>query len=173
MDQKTGMRLLSKRNILGAVLIAGIATGVYLSDYLKGWGLGGGPGISGSNASKGTLNTGADSGDDKNTAATVDSTPNYAPDESVAHPPQVLKVVVADRSFFIRETGEVPELTQVDLKQIVRRAKAATGDDDGIRVRVYRKSSSRASVEVELRDALVAAGITEDQTVWVATPIED
>ena len=58
------------------------------------------------------------------------------------------------------------------LTKVVALAKAASGDEDGIRVRIYRKPSSRASTENELQDALIDAGITENQTVWIANPID-
>lgn len=169
MDQKSGPRLLNKRNILAAVLVAGIAAGIYLSDYLKGLGGGWGPGSGGAPSTGTTATTTPESSELPNLSANVD--PVISPEPEI--PPiatPVLKVLIADRSYSVR----YPEGDQAaELKQIVALAKTAKGDEDGIRVRVYRRLSSRTSAELELRDALIAAGINEDQTVWVANPVDD
>jgi hypothetical protein len=176
MPQNSGSRLFTKRNILGAVLVAGIAVGVYLSDLFKGFGLGDGT------ASKTTQESTEPDDATENTAQTVASIdsaasidPTTPPDlEKPAAVPaqasQVVKVVIADRSYFVRS----PEGDQsAELKQVVALAGAASGDEDGIRVRVYRRLSSRTTAEIALRDALVAAGITDEQTVWIANPIDN
>lgn len=176
MTQNSGSRLFSKRNILGAVLVAGIAVGVYLSDFFKGFGLGDGTASKSTQESK---EPGDDADSTAQTVASIDSAdsvePRTPPDPekpAVAPAPatQVVKVVIADRSYFVRAAdGD----QSAELKQVVALAGAATGDEDGIRVRVYRKLSSRTAAEIALRDALVAAGITDEQTVWVASPIDD
>lgn len=176
MTQNSGSRLFSKRNILGAVLVAGIALGVYLSDLFKGFGLGDG---TASKTTQESTEPGDSADSTAQTVASIDSAhlvePDSQPDpgkSAVVPPPvtDVVKVVIADRSYFVRS----PEGDQsTELKQIVALAGAATGDEDGIRVRVYRRLSSRAAAENELRDALIAAGITDEQTVWIANPVDD
>lgn len=173
MDQKSNWRLLSKRNILGTVLAIGIAVGVYLGDLWKGFGTGN----SGSDAAKKTTTEtkkGDSTKDDTPTLAMVDSTSITKPPSKSATGsdavPQVVKVIVADRSYFVR-TAEGDEAS--DLKSIVALAKSAIGDVDGIRIRVYRRPTSRTAAEIALSEALTAAGITEEQTVWVVNPIDD
>jgi hypothetical protein len=158
-------RLFSTRNMMGVVLIAGIAAGVYLGDFMKGPGWGG--------SSKGTSNstgtsTSKDGATDKKPA--VDKT--EAVPEKIAALPQtpVVKVVIADRSYFLRSAeGDQP----IELDQLVSQAVAAKGDEYGIHIRVYRKLSSRTAAEIALRDALAAAGVGDDQTVWVPNPVDD
>lgn len=173
MDQKSNWRLLSKRNILGTVLAIGIAVGVYLGDLWKGFGTGN----SGNDAAKKTsteTKEGESNKDDTQTLAMVDNTsvtrPTSKPTTGSDVVTQVVKVIVADRSYFVR-TAEGDEAS--DLKSIVSLAKSATGDVDGIRIRVYRRPTSRTAAEIALSEALTAAGITEEQTVWVVNPIDD
>lgn len=173
MDQKSNWRLLSKRNILGTVLAIGIAVGVYLGDLWKGFGTG----HSGSDTAKKTKTEAKErdsTKDDTQTLAVVDdasiSKPASKPTTGSDAVPQVVKVIVADRSYFVR-TAEGDEAA--DLKSIVALAKSAIGDVDGIRIRVYRRPTSRTAAEIALSEALVAAGITEEQTVWVVNPIDD
>ena len=173
MDQKSNWRLLSKRNILGTVLAIGIAVGVYLGDLWKGFGTGN----SGSDAARKTTTEtkeGESTKDDTKTLAMVDNTsitrPTKKPAPGSDVVPQVVKVIVADRSYFVR-TAEGDEAS--DLNSVVALAKSAIGDVDGIRVRIYRRPTSRTAAEIALSEALTAAGITEEQTVWVVNPIDD
>jgi hypothetical protein len=150
--------------MMGVVLIAGIAAGVYLGDFMKGPGWGG--------SKKGTGNstgTGKDGTVEKK--AEVDKT-EAAPEKVAAAPlPQtpVVKIVIADRSYFLRSAeGDQP----IELDQVVELANAAQGDEDGIKIRIYRKLSSYSSAEVALQDALVAAGVDDKQIVWPPNPVD-
>lgn len=170
MAQKEGWRLLSKRNILGAVLAAGIAVGLYLGDIWKGFGGGTTVGIGiGDSSSQGTVDGTGDGTKHVNVEATEDAPAEVTTPVPASPVTHVVKIVIADRSYFLRSPeGDQP----VELKELVSQAKAATGDEDGIRVRVYRKLTSRPAVEIALNDALIAAGLNEDQIVWVANPID-
>lgn len=175
MAQKEGWRLLSKRNILGAVLAAGIAVGLYLGDIWKGFGGGTSLGIGISDSSSQNSSEGSEEGQKggsgpvkvvMNEDAPPESPAAALPASPVTH---VLKIVIADRSYFVRSPeGDQP----TELKDVINQAKVATGDEDGIRVRVYRKLTSRPAAEIALNDALIAAGLNEDQIVWVANPID-
>ncbi len=162
MDQKSGPRLLSTRNLLGAVLVAGIAAGVYLADFWKGFGWGGGPqGVAG-NSSTTSKPKSADSKTSSKEASPMDKTSTVSG--------KVVKVVIDNRSYFLR-TADGDQATE--LNDLVSLARAAAGDEDGIRIRIYRKKSSRPSAEEALRDALVAAGVPEEQAAWPANPVDD
>jgi hypothetical protein len=159
-------RLFSTRNMMGVVLVAGIAAGVYLGDFMKGPGWGGSS--KGTGNSTGTSNTGKDGTADKKPA--VEKT--EALPEKVAAQAQtpVVKVVIADRSYFLRSTeGDQP----IELDQVVAQAIAAKGDEDGVKIRIYRKLSSYTSAELALQDALVAAGVSDKQIVWPPNPVDD
>ena len=166
MDQKSRWRLLSKRNIFGAVLIAGIAAGVYLGDLWKGFGGGNTLGL-GTADSKSTSKS-SDSKKDQKDSEKI--TADAKSEAGLSQTREVLEVVIVDRAYFVRTAdGDKP----AELKNVVALAKKATGDKYGIHVRIYRKESSRASAEVDLKNALQAAGITEKQTFCEADPITD
>jgi len=152
------------RNVLGAVLVAGIATGIYVGKFWKGFGGGSSLGV-GVGDPQANSQAGADA------KSPEIKTPDRPEPESPppADVPRVVRVVIDDQSYFVRsEGGDEP----IDLKQIVALTRAAAGDEDGIRIRIYRKFSSRTSAELALSAALVEAGIKDDQTVWVPTPID-
>lgn len=165
MDGRSGPRLLNMRNVLGAVLVAGIATGIYVGKFWKGFG-------GGSSLGVGVGDPQANSqGTDAGTESPESKTPDRPEPESPppADVPRIVRVVIDDQSYFVRnEGGDEP----IDLKQIVALARAAAGDEDGIRIRIYRKFSSRTSAELALSTALAEGGIKDDQTVWVPTPID-
>lgn len=159
-------RFFSTRNVMGIVLIAGIGAGIYLGDFMKGPGFGG----SSNSANKGT---GADGdGSEKVSSKKTTETTEPKPEKTAAAPLQtpVVKIVVSDRAYLLRTaTGDEP----IELDQIVSYATAAKGDEDGVKIRVYRKPSSRASTEIALQQALTAAGVGEEQTVWVVNPVDE
>lgn len=156
-------RLFSTRNMMGVVLIAGIAAGVYLGDFMKGPGWGG--------SSKGTGNSTGTGKDGTIDQQHVTDKTEAAPENVVAQPQTpVVKVVIADRSYFLRSAeGDQP----IELDQVVAQAIAAKGDEDGVKIRIYRKLSSYTSAELALQDALVAAGVSDKQIVWPPNPVDD
>lgn len=56
--------------------------------------------------------------------------------------------------------------TPATLAQVVALAKQARGDETGVRVRIRRRETSMALTEVELRGALLDAGIAETSMYW-------
>lgn len=173
MEQKRESRLLSTRNVLGGVLIAGIAAGLYLGDLFKGFGFGNslGLGTGGKSSTSQATKTGTDEGAAKTVQTNTTIKPETPKKPAKTHAShQIVKVVIADRSYFVR-SADGDQAT--DLAEVVDLVKSATGDDDGIRIRIYRKPTSRTSTEIALRDALLEAGVKEEQTVWVVNPIED
>ncbi len=175
MEQKREWRLLSTRNVLGGVLVAGIAAGLYLGDLFKGFGFGNslGLGTGGKSNSSQEAKQGAEDGAAKTVVQSKTTTITPEPTRKPAKKQtnhQVVKVVIADRSYFVRST-ESDQAT--DLAELVELVNSASGDDDGIRVRIYRKPTSRTSTELALRDALLEAGVNENQITWVVNPIDD
>ena len=83
--------------------------------------------------------------------------------------PPVTKVVIDDRSYFIRSAeGDRP----VEIAEVIALTKAAAGDSNGIRVIVYRKGTSRPSAENALQDAFNEAKISDTAIFWVPTTTE-
>ena len=155
--------LFRKRNILGTALIAGIGLGVYFGQF-KGFGLGGGSqfglGLS-----------------DAETQATIESTAgatkpldpeNRITPHDVSH---VVRVLIDDRKFKLKSEISGEEIA-VDLEKLIELIKHAPGDQDGLRVRIYRTATARASAEESLKQELTAAGIDETSIFWVPNPVK-
>lgn len=163
MEDKSRGWLFRKRNILGAALVAGIIVGQYLPNFWNGFGGGSVTGVGLGDPNSGTRSESTGDATNKSTGSTTPATDNIVLPANV---PSVIKVVIDDRSYFLRSTdGDRP----VEIAELIALAKAAAGDADGIRVRVYRKGTSRPSAENALQDALNAAKIGDNAVFWIPT----
>lgn len=148
--------LFRKRTVLGGALLAGIGLGVYLGRF-EGFGLGRGfLGEEGGKNAQPQTTTGA---------TTVTEIPPVSSnaDEPVTVP-KVVKVLIDDRQFLVREEGkDVP----IEMPQLMALIKKAPGDDDGTRVKIYERMSARVSAEEELKKQLADAGIPDTAIIWV------
>lgn len=166
MDNNSRGWLFRKRNILGAALVAGIVVGTYLPNFWNGFGGGSIVGVGVGDPKTGTPGEEAD-------GSTSKPADNAKPDETDSKPtenvPPVIKVVIDERSYFIRSAeGDRP----AEASEVIALVKAAAGDADGIRVRIYRKKTSRIKAEQELQDSLVAAGIADSAILWIPVAID-
>ena len=74
-----------------------------------------------------------------------------------------LHVLIDDFDYLIRIRKDGDEQwTGIDLDRLLVVAAEAPGDSNGIRVRVQKRVTARASAEQKLRDALAAQGIGSD-----------
>jgi hypothetical protein len=150
-----------KRKAVGAGALGLVALGIWLGQYFPGFGLGKGLGFgTGSSDSGGGPATGIQE------TRTGDPAANVAgpgtPAQPAAIPPQRLRVII-DGEQFILASGETGHQGQVlDATEIAQRAKSATGDDQGIRIRIERTKNATAGARQTLFEALDAAGITRD-----------
>jgi hypothetical protein len=140
------------RNVAGVALVLGIAAGVWLSDFWKGFGGGNGIGLG-----KGGNAVSISSGDGESVPVAVENSP------STVHAGHTVRIVIRDRSYFLR-TGQ--EETPVSLEQILDAVRSAPGDDDGVKLRVYRAESSRPTAELQLQETLQKADVPESATYW-------
>ncbi len=170
-ENSRGM-LFRKRNVLGAALLAGIGLGIYLGAF-KGPGLGG-SGSNGDGAGDGKTNASTGSGEPlKGRSETADNiTPVDDEDPVPVVDQKVVRVVIDEESFLLRSTkdgsGDVP----ISLPKLTRLIEKATGDADGLRVRIYEKLTARPAAEESLKKALTAAGIPDSAVFWVPTPVK-
>lgn len=164
---------MKKRYILGAALIAGVIVGQYLPNFWKGFGGGSIVGVGIGDSTNGTGDSPSD------TDSKTEETPVEKPDAGKLTPPgdapdltsvpAVIKVVIDEKSYFVRsEAGDRP----VTIPEIIALVQAATGDADGIRVRIYQKGTSRPSAEIALNDAFEQAKISNTAVVWVPTIVK-
>jgi hypothetical protein len=137
------------RYVAGGALVLGIAAGVWLGDWFKGFGPGGtGTGFGTSN-SDGVLTSVGEGTADLGVATDQ-------PVSAVVTPP--LRVVIRDRSYFLRDGDQE---TPIDLLALVATVARHPADEDGIKLRIYRANSARAKTVQDLVDAVHTAGITD------------
>lgn len=144
------------RYVVGGALVLGIAAGVWLGDWFKGFG----PGGDGTTGGLGT-------GDGVKTSLVGESPPELgvtAETTTVGLVTSMLRVVIKDRSYFLRD-GETD--TPIELPALVDAVKQHPADDDGIKLRLYRSNTARVTAELQLREALHAAGVS-DAAIYVS-----
>lgn len=137
------------RYIIGGALVLGIVAGVWLSDLLKGLGSGNGVGIG---------QAGLEGVAVQIDPATTGSDLGLSSESTTGVAATSLKVLIKDRGYFLR-TGDLD--STIDLEALVPMVQAATGDDDGIKLRIYRSGTARVTAELQLREALRAADVAE------------
>ncbi|WP_339731159.1 hypothetical protein [uncultured Gimesia sp.] len=82
-------------------------------------------------------------------------------------PLQVLDILIENRSYLIKSAVQSQDgYRPAEIDEIIRFAKQASGDEDGIRIRVYRKGSARVIPESQLKDALKRAGVPQQSIDW-------
>ena len=152
-----------KRNFLGAVLLAGVGLGVYLGKFNFGWGGGNQFGI-GSSGNEAQVTTAG------GTIKPLEAT--KVKEELPIPVPNVVRILIDERQYYLRSENGGDQDTPIELPKLIQLIEKAPGDDDGLRVRVYLKSTSRASAEENLKTALKDAGINEASVFWVPTPVK-
>lgn len=151
--------LFRKRNILGVVLIAGIWLGAYLGK----WGLGLGDGLGLGPGSHASIPSGTN-----NPSSESENAQPFEPEKekSVALPESTkfVKVMIDDRNYLlVNGTKEEP----ISLPKLMELVNQAPGDEDGIRLRIYEKSTARMSAEEGLKEAIEKEKIPETAVIWV------
>jgi len=128
------------------------------------------------------INTGSGEGEEK-TAPTEDSSAILASTDSdmvpvliqpepkqkslAELPLKVLDILIDDRSYLIKASSQSQDRYRpAEIKEVIQLAKRTTGDEDGIRVRVYRKGSARVIPESLLKDELKQAGFAPQMVDW-------
>lgn len=151
------------RWVLAGVAVLAFAVGGYFADLFKGWGPG--PGFSGSGTGDG--------------AAEHDSARSPASTEPeadlvgiVGDANRMLLVLVDGRSYSIGEMrDEKTVMRSSSLEEIATLAKDRPGSEDGVRVRITRTKTSKATTEIALRDELLKAGLKAEEIEWENGPL--
>lgn len=82
-------------------------------------------------------------------------------------PLKVLDILIDDRSYLVKASSQPQDRYRpAEIEEIVQQAKQASGDEDGIRIRVYRKGSARVIPESLLKDELKKAGFAPHTIDW-------
>lgn len=156
-----------RRRVAGAAILVAMGIGIWLSSLFKGLG----PGGDGSR--------GAFAPQPRAEVGNADLSPRDTP-ESVSAPgvrtgAAIPTVVIDERQYFLENHGgdvtrliptDVSAETQLiptDVAHIVALVQQTEPNDDGIRVQIKRRRSSRPSAETALDKALHEAGVTDEQ----------
>ncbi|MFO0974956.1 MAG: hypothetical protein U0996_01090 [Planctomycetaceae bacterium] len=87
-------------------------------------------------------------------------------DEEKAIASNVLTVLIDEHDYLMQVPGTTDAVyRRADLARLVELAKRTKGDSNGIRVRILRRESARASAENQIKADLVHAGIGTDAIV--------
>ena len=165
MAEKSRGMLFRKRNVLGAALVAGIGVGLYLGK-LPGIG-NGGNGFFGFGVPADNKRTDSE-GDDKSSddAISLPAPVESTPADSDAIPSDVVRIAIDEHKYLVQSKGkEIP----IALSDLVEHVKKATGDVDGIKLKIFEKETARAKAEEDLKAALAEAKIDEKQVLWLAS----
>ena len=148
------------RSVVGILLLAGIGIGAFLAKYLPD-SFGIGDGFSGI-------------GNDNTKVSTTSETESPAVPEGTGSQVGVdVLVVLIDGHDYLLETGTGDDVVYqpTSLEEIAEQAELATGDKNGVKVRVLRRVSARASAENALKDKLESAGIKSGSVRWHEDPV--
>jgi hypothetical protein len=148
--------MLKLRNFVTVALVLGVAAGIWLSDLWKG------PGGNGLGLGKGPAVVSKDEG-----AASAPA-PNDNESPAPALTAKTLRVLIRDRSYFLKDGSQE---TSITLDALVGALRNTDGDEDGIRLRVYRAENARVTADVQLKEALQQAEIPESAIYWSPDPL--
>ncbi|HTI52199.1 MAG TPA: hypothetical protein VL475_14650 [Planctomycetaceae bacterium] len=140
------------RNLIGGAIVVAFVAGGYLGGIFPKLGLGTGN-RTGSGPQYGVTNVSRTTGD------------RDAPED--ADSSKVLHVRIDGRQYFLVRAGND---AVTSLEKLVEQVQNYPGDTHGIRVRVSRSPTSKTTAEIQLRDALVAGGLSEDEIDWQDGP---
>lgn len=156
------------------VLAVGVILGAILMKFLPNlnFGLGGGAG----SGTQVVGPSGEGTAPEVNSPAAVDSPTADIPEPGDPPRPRsasgdVVHIMVDERDFLYEAAGgAVPTYQPIALEKLVEMARIAKGNEDGVRVSISRRGSARAKAEIELRDRLLEAGLSEEAILWQDGP---
>jgi hypothetical protein len=155
-----------RRRVVTVGALGLIGFGLWLGSKFGGFGLGDGFGLGGSGDGKsGSSESTSDkaSGEPTNSGeAKVGLTGLSQPATKSAPAPTRIRVVIDGTQFLVAESDEGTTGEAATASDIAARVKEATGDDQGIRVRIERTKRATAGAQSELLQALDAAGVSRE-----------
>ena len=86
--------------------------------------------------------------------------------------PQILSVVVSRGDYWVSTTGDLATTKEADLSEVAHAALTATGDPDGIRVRVHFKKDATVGVMEDLKKKLDQVGIPAQAVQFMDAPLD-
>ena len=154
--------MLSTRKLVTGVAVGALAVGLFFGQFMKfGIGTGGSVGMTSAPSSTQTSTaTRSTSGSGKSTArADIGGVEGDAQ--------HMVLVRIAGKSYSIAEwTGNAADYRAATASEIARLAAGKDGDAKGVKVRISRDDSSKASAEDALRKELEAASVPPEAIQW-------
>ena len=144
------------RTIAGGLVVVGAVLGTFMSGLLPGFGSGSGVGAQ-------------DAGDNSPPVSPNKAQQEPAPAEKPAvsevvteASAAVLDIRIDNHDYVVTDNASATGVRNIDLDEVIKLAQRATGNDDGIRVRILRSQSARLTAWLTLHDSLLKAGLSED-----------
>ena len=166
MSPRRPVRKISRAATGGAVLVMAILVVM----FFQGGGLG--PGGGSEEHSPDDFEATGDPGDAvlwspetprEETADSTSSTAGLTDDEKQALSGDTLVVLIDEHHYLMQTSPEPdPQYRPVELNRIIELARLVPGDSNGIRVRIEKRVTARASAEYQLRLELEQSGIGRD-----------
>jgi hypothetical protein len=156
------MATTTRQRLAGGVLIGVAALAFYIGTQFKG------PGLGGSGSGDGGPNPGQATNPSTSTTPTTDLVGDEAIQATtVATPPTpsspLVAVVISGNKYLLSTTGDETRATPSELAEVVRSVLSASGDGQGIRVRVYRKKDATTGAQFDLSTKLGDAGVPSEE----------
>lgn len=155
------------RNVAVAALALGILAGIWLGDLFKGFGWG--PGAGGSSTTQIT----PAKGKAKPTEGAADLVGYHddhgTSEDSTPVPSSVVKVLIDDRSYYVRSGDKKRSISLEALVDLIERTEP---NEDGLRAVVDRTDLSRVSAEIKLFEALKRAGVSDNAVYLTPQAVE-
>ena len=85
---------------------------------------------------------------------------------------EVIEVIIDDRKFFLKSKEDNQPLKEIELDMLMTLVKKTAGNEDGLRLRIFRTPTSKSSKEGELDQALNEAKIPDNAIYRVKDLLE-
>ncbi len=86
--------------------------------------------------------------------------------------PEIVSIIMSYEDYLVSTTGDLTQTKVANLSEVAHAALKATGDAQGIRVRVYHKKDATVGVMDDLKRKLDQVGIPAQAIQYMDTPLE-
>ena len=157
------MATTTRQRLAGGVVIGVAAAAFYFGTQWKGPGLGGSGSGDGGPVASDPAQPSVSSGEEPRGAELAGDSAvlvtNAAPSST---PAPLVAVVITGDEYLLSTTGDLTTATPALLTDIARAVLMASGDSQGIRVRIFRKKDAKAGAKIDLFSKLTEAGIPSE-----------
>ncbi|MCA9076917.1 MAG: hypothetical protein KDA93_17965 [Planctomycetaceae bacterium] len=148
-----------KKRVGGAIILVAVGIGIWLNSLFTGIGPGGDDSGVGRNDE---VNVSLENAEVPTNVNPTDSTSDTSAEATIPAG-AVPTILIDDRQYLLQVgSGAEENFQPIALDQVVSLAQAAQPGEDGIRLHIKRRETSRASTESALTDALRQAGVSDN-----------